>query len=291
MLRHVTWHVHRKQVGAARDMGWEAGGRGGHGHCHRGDVDHAGDHATAPATPGAVGAAHAVKTLLVARAQAAHQTGVVVVVADDDAVDVVVLWRDGQPVGLTSANIEACKRIVEPGVGGQRGHAGSEGRVHCEALSDQVLALGWHSVAEPQLGAADLLVALEGDVAADHVIEEDAQAPHRGQLPVVAVVSDPLWRRVDPGPVEVCVDPVLEEGPGPEINQLQLERLEVHQEVFILDVPVDDALAVTSQNSLDDLSKIWMSKNIFWEEIENIFQSNPASDHTAVVNQHLFVWV
>ena len=88
--------------------------RGGHRHRHRGDVDHAGHHVAAPATPGAVGAAHAVEALLVARAQAAHQAGVVVV-ADDDAVDVVVLWRDGQPVVLTSAHLY---RVVEPGVGG-----------------------------------------------------------------------------------------------------------------------------------------------------------------------------
>ena len=242
---------------AARDVSWEGGRGRGHGHCHRGDVDHAGDHAAASAAPGAVGAAHTVEALLVARAQAAHQAGVVVVVADDDAVDVVVLWRDGQPVGLTSADLEG---VIEPGVGGQGGEAGPDSRVHSEALSDQVLTLGRHPVTEPQLRAADLLVALEGDVAADHVVQEDAQGPHGGQLPVVSVVSDPLGRRVHPGPVKVCVDPVFEEGAGTEINQLQLERLEVHQEVFILDVPVDDSLAVTSQNSLDNLSKIWMRK-------------------------------
>ena len=141
-------------------------------------------------------------------------------------------------------------------MGGQGGQAGPCGRVHSEALSDQVLTLGRHPVTEPQLRAADLLVALEGDVAADHVVQEDAQGPHGGQLPVVSVVSDPLGRRIHPGPVKVCVDPVFEKGAGTEINQLQLERLEVHQEIFILDVPVDDSLAVTSQNSLDNLSKI-----------------------------------
>ena len=230
--------------------GGEGGGRGGHRHRHRGDVDHAGHHPAASAAPGAVGAAHAVEALLVARAQAAHQAGVVVVVADDDAVDVVVLWRDGQPVGLTSADLY---RVVEPGVGGQRGQAGSVGRVHSEALPHQILTLWRHPVAEPQLGAADLLVALEGDVTADHVVQEDAQGPDGGQLPVVSVVSDPLGRGVHPGPVKVGVDPVLEEGAGPEINQLQLERLEVHQKVFILDVSVDDSLAMTSQNRLDNL--------------------------------------
>ena len=48
------------------------------------------------------------------------------------------------------------------------------------------------------LGRADLLVLLEGDVAADHVVEEDAQRPHGGGWAVVPIEADPLWRGVNP---------------------------------------------------------------------------------------------
>ena len=106
---------------AARDVSWEAGGRGGDRHGHGGDVDYAGHYAPAPTAPGAVGAADAVEAVLVPRPQAAQQTRVVVV-ADDDAVDVVV-WRDGKAgdPGLASGDLESSEGIVEPWVGGQRG--------------------------------------------------------------------------------------------------------------------------------------------------------------------------
>jgi hypothetical protein len=51
--------------------------------------------------------------------------------------------------------------------------------------------------AELNLSRADLLVLLEGDVAADHVVEEDAKRPDGGGVAVVAVATDPLWRRIN----------------------------------------------------------------------------------------------
>jgi len=50
---------------------------------------------------------------------------------------------------------------------------------------------------EVDLGAADLLVRLEGNVAANHVVEEDAQAPDGGRVAVIATQHDPLRRCVD----------------------------------------------------------------------------------------------
>ena len=46
-----------------------------------------------------------------------------------------------------------------------------------KAASDQLLALRRHVTAEVDLGVADLLVLLEGDVALHHVVEQDAQRP------------------------------------------------------------------------------------------------------------------
>ena len=42
-------------------------------------------------------------------------------------------------------------------------------------------------------------VRLEGDVATEDVVEEDAQGPDCQTVSRVASVLDPLWRSVDPG--------------------------------------------------------------------------------------------
>ena len=70
---------------------------------------------------------------------------------------------------------------------------------HCFHTPDQVLTRDGDFVSEVQLGVADLVVRLEGDVAADHVVEEDAQGPHSQRVAVVAATADPLWWSVDPG--------------------------------------------------------------------------------------------
>ena len=66
-----------------------------------------------------------------------------------------------------------------------------------QASADQILALVSQSRPEPDVGVADLLVLLEGDVSADHVVEQDAEAPDSGRNSVVAAESDPLRRSVD----------------------------------------------------------------------------------------------
>jgi hypothetical protein len=50
---------------------------------------------------------------------------------------------------------------------------------------------------ELEVGVANLLVLLERDVAADHVVEEDAEAPDGRRDAVVTAVTDPLGRRVN----------------------------------------------------------------------------------------------
>ena len=74
-------------------------------------------------------------------------------------------------------------------------------RVSLQTSLDQRLQLGTeHGVAgpvgEPEQG---LGVRLEGDVPADHVMEEDPQGPDCHPVRSVAPVLDPLGRRVNSG--------------------------------------------------------------------------------------------
>ena len=66
-----------------------------------------------------------------------------------------------------------------------------------QAAADKVLALVGEAGAELDLGHADLLVLLEGDVPADHVVQEDPQRPDGGGVAVVAGAADPLRGSVD----------------------------------------------------------------------------------------------
>ena len=67
-----------------------------------------------------------------------------------------------------------------------------------QAGQDQLLAVaGEAGHAEPHIRGADVLVLLEGDVAADHVVQEDAQAPHCQLVSVVTFLDNPLRGRVD----------------------------------------------------------------------------------------------
>ena len=69
-------------------------------------------------------------------------------------------------------------------------------RLNSEAGPHQVPALLRHVLPEADLGVADVLVLLEGDVALDHVEQEDAQGPDGGRAAQVALAGDPLWRCV-----------------------------------------------------------------------------------------------
>ena len=70
------------------------------------------------------------------------------------------------------------RAVAEPGVerdGGQlQPVPGTDG----QAAPHQVLAGGGHSGGEVEAAATDGLVALEGNITADQVVEEDTQAPH-----------------------------------------------------------------------------------------------------------------
>ena len=55
--------------------------------------------------------------------------------------------------------------------------------------------------------------------------------------------------------VEVGVEAVPQVGARAKVDQLQVEGLEVHQQVLILDVPVDDATSVASNDGLHYLTE------------------------------------
>ena len=55
--------------------------------------------------------------------------------------------------------------------------------------------------------------------------------------------------------VKVAVGFFLNEGAGAEIDKLQVESLEIHQQVFIFDISVDNPFYMTSHDRLDHLTE------------------------------------
>ena len=60
-------------------------------------------------------------------------------------------------------------------------------------MANKVLALVRQARSEVDLGIADLLILLKGNVSADHVVEENAKGPNGGRVAVIPAVSDPFW--------------------------------------------------------------------------------------------------
>ena len=94
-------------------------------------------------------------------------------------------------------------RVSHPAVSQDVGERDSVRLLHTQTSCDQVPAGSRDLSAELQLTTADLLVLLEGDVATDHVEEEDPQGPDSGAVSMVLVEPDPLRRGVDSGPFNV----------------------------------------------------------------------------------------
>ena len=146
-----------------------------------------------------------------------------------------------------------------------------------EAGSHKVPALLRHILPEVQLSVADLLVFLKGDVAADHVEQENTQAPHSEWVGFVPVAADPLWWCVHPGPIKVGEVLLLEECSRAEVDELELSGGEVHQQVLILDVSVHDALAVARQHCVHNLAEeitrqLLVQNPLFCDEVKKIFR-------------------
>ncbi len=55
--------------------------------------------------------------------------------------------------------------------------------------------------------------------------------------------------------VKVGVEAVPQVGAGPKVDELQVEAFQVHQQVLVLDVTVDDAAAVAGDDGLNHLAE------------------------------------
>ena len=90
---------------------------------------------------------------------------------------------------------------LEPGVAGQLVEGEPVAGVHRQAALDHLLqALGEGRALGPVREALqDLLVLLEGDVADDEVVEQDAEAPDGEAARRVPTTQDPLGGRVHAG--------------------------------------------------------------------------------------------
>lgn len=124
--------------------------------------------------------------------------------------------------------------------------------------------------AEHGLGPDDLLVPFEGDVATDHVKEQNAQRPDGERDSSVGLGQDPLWRTVDPSTwhrgdqryrgttlaavklgrevwvstFKFTVRCLFERSSRPKVYDLDLERPHVDHDVLIFNVSVQNAMSV-----------------------------------------------
>ena len=92
---------------------------------------------------------------------------------------------------------QAGQLCVDPGVGGQAGQLQPVPGTDGQAGLHQALAGDRHPGGEVKPAAADGLVTLEWNITADHVVQEDAQAPHCQLVSVVTFLDNPLRGRVD----------------------------------------------------------------------------------------------
>ena len=68
---------------------------------------------------------------------------------------------------------------------------------HPQALPNEVHAFGRQSNPEAHVSPANLFVCFKGNVSADHVVQQNAQAPNCRLFAVVATLSDPFGRGVN----------------------------------------------------------------------------------------------
>jgi len=128
---------------------------------------------------------------------------------------------------------------------------------------------------ESELSRTNLLVRLKWNVATHHVEEEDAEGPDSGALPVIATLPDPLRWRVHACAVKVSVRFILDESPAAKVDQLQAQRLQVDQEVLVLDVPVDDSSPPASYHCLHNLAEevsgeLFLEDALLGDEVEEV---------------------
>lgn len=70
-------------------------------------------------------------------------------------------------------------------------------RTDFQTALDQIAAIGGDASAKGDVGVADLFVRFERNVAAHHVVEQDAEAPNGGRGSVVAMEAYPFRWGID----------------------------------------------------------------------------------------------
>jgi len=96
-----------------------------------------------------------------------------------------------------------------------------------------------------QPAVTDLLVGGVGNVPTQHVVQQDAQGPHSQTGGLVLSLQDPLWWAVHSSAPELLENSVwlvlvVMMTPGAEVNQLGVECVQIHEDILVLDVSVED---------------------------------------------------
>jgi len=83
---------------------------------------------------------------------------------------------------------------------------------------------------------------------------------------------------------ELGVETVFEIGAGTKVDELELKVFQIDQEIFVFDVAMDDALAVTGEDGLDDLpekvsGQLLLQDALLGDEVEKIFAARRLLHH------------
>lgn len=124
---------------------------------------------------------------------------------------------------------------------------------------DEILTFGTQLSAELDFCVANLLVMLKGYVSAHHVEEKDAQGPHSQRVGLVSAAADPFRRCIHTSTIKISIIFVLEKGSRPKVNEFEFSRIDIDQQIFILDVSMDHSGPVTCQDGFDPVGKsVWL---------------------------------
>ena len=97
----------------------------------------------------------------------------------------------------------------------------------------------------------------KGDVAKEHVVEQEAERPDGGRFRAEFVMLEEFGRTPDARAVEVGVGvdaPRIERQRGAEVDQLQTPGIQIHHKIFVFDVVVENAAVVNRLHHLHGLA-------------------------------------
>merc|ERR1719320_1291619 len=101
--------------------------------------------------------------------------------------------------------------------------------------------------------AVYLLICHVRDVPTQHVIQEDAQAPHCDPLCCVSPGPHPLWWCILPRTIVLIIPTTHPGTPRTKVNQLHCPCLLLYQDILILDITVENPSLLAHHDSLHHL--------------------------------------